>query len=61
MEISTKTKIEEVCEVADKICNEWECGFIENIKKQFEKSNSLSEKQTAILDRIYEKACKSQY
>ena len=43
--------IAEIIEVASDVCTEWECGFMESIQSR----RSLSSKQTAILERIYDK------
>lgn len=54
-------KIEEIIEVASEICTEWEYEFMESIEEQHKEGRTLSPKQIAILDRIYEKACNSDY
>ena len=53
--------IEEINEVAEDVCSEWEYSFMESITEQFEERGSLSEKQEEILERIYKKACDSDY
>jgi len=57
----TRTKIEEINEIAEKICTEWEYEFMESITEQYEERGSLTEKQEDILNRIYKKACESPY
>jgi len=56
-----RTMIEEINEVAEDVCSEWEYSFMESITEQFEERGSLSEKQEEILERIYKKACDSDY
>jgi hypothetical protein len=51
---------EEVMEVSDRICNEWEIDFLEGIARRAQQER-LTEKQLAILERIYRKACESPY
>lgn len=51
---------EQIAEVAYDICTEWEIDFLESIEQRA-KSNDLSPKQAAILERIYRKACGSRY
>jgi hypothetical protein len=55
----TRTKIEEINDIAEKICTEWEYDFMESITEQFEERGSLTEKQEDILNRIYKKAKRS--
>ena len=52
-------KVTEIAEVASKICTEWECDFIESI--QGRNLDVLSDKQKAVIDRIYKKVCDSPY
>ena len=56
-----RTMIEEINDIADEICSEWEYDFMGSITEQFEERGSLSEKQEEILERIYKKACESPY
>jgi hypothetical protein len=35
--------------------NDWEAEFYDSVKEQFENRGKLSEKQIAVLERIYEK------
>lgn len=56
-----KRMIEEINEVAEEICTEWEYEFMESISEQYEERGSLSDKQEEVLERIYEKACNSPY
>jgi len=55
------TMIEEILEVAEDICTEWEYEFMESVEEQFKERGTLSDKQIDILEGIYEKACKSPY
>lgn len=61
MSIDYLEKVKEIIEINSEICTEWECDFIENIYEKIMKNYSLSDKQMMIIDRIYEKACKSNY
>lgn len=54
-----ETAVEEIMEVRDDLCNEWEYEFIQSIAEQLDINLTLSEKQEEIVWRIYEKACNS--
>ena len=56
-EISVEKKILEIMEVADIVLNEWEYGFIKNVK-QFP-IDRLSVKQLAMINKLYDKVCES--
>jgi len=56
-----RTMIEEINEIADKICTEWEYNFMESVTEQFDSKGELSGKQQEVLHRIYKKACESPY
>ena len=56
-----KRKIEEINEVAEEFCTEWEYEFMQSVTTQFEVRGSLSDRQKAIVDRIYDKACDSPF
>ena len=43
----------EVVNTEGRNLSSWEKGFMESITDQFERSGSLSERQTEILERIY--------
>ena len=58
--ISDSQMYEEIMEVSDKICDEWEIDFLENIKSSVD-ADTLSGPRRAVLLRIYRKACDSQY
>ena len=55
------TMLEEINEVAEDVCSEWEYEFMQSVTEQYEERGSLSEKQEEILERIYKKACDSDY
>jgi hypothetical protein len=57
---SHETMYQEICEVSDEICSEWEIDFLDSIEPRVLRGD-LSEKQIAVLERIYEKACKSRF
>ncbi len=54
------TMYQEICEVSDKVCNEWEIDFLDSIECRVLNDN-LSDKQKAVLERIYDKVCRSPY
>lgn len=56
-----RTIIEEINDIAEKICTEWEYDFMMSITEQFEERGSLTEKQEEIVRRIYKKAVESPY
>lgn len=49
---------EEVLEVSDRVCNEWEIDFLESIARRA-REERLSDRQAEILEGIYRKACAS--
>jgi len=49
--------VKEIEEVASDVLNEWECGFIENVSGR----KTFSDKQGAIIEKIYRKVCESPY
>ncbi len=51
-------KVEEIEEVISKIGNQWECEFIDDMTTW---DGEHTDKQKAVIDRLYEKACKSPY
>jgi len=53
--------IEEINDIAEKICTEWEYDFMGSITEQFDSRGTLTDKQQEILERIYKKACESPY
>ena len=52
-----RQKVEEIAEVANELCTEWEINFIESVQ---EWTGDFTDKQKAVIDRIYEKACASE-
>jgi len=56
-----RTMIEEINDIAEKICTEWEYDFMGSITEQFDSRGTLTDKQQEILERIYKKACESPY
>ncbi len=61
MVVPIARKIVEIIEIEDAICNGWESDFIHSIAKQFDETHSLSDKQLAMLDKLYARACDSDY
>jgi hypothetical protein len=55
-----QTIYEEIMEVSDKICNEWEIDFLDSIAWRV-KYGELTAKQLDTLGRIYRKACSSPF
>lgn len=43
------------CEAREEKLTEWEQGFIQSIREQFDRRGSLSERQREILDKIWER------
>ena len=56
-QLTIQQKIKEILEVYEKVCTEWECEFMESVKNQ----KKFSEKQEAVINRIYVKVCESPY
>ena len=52
---------DEIMEVSDKICSPWEIDFMESLGSCLENGRAISDKQRAVLERIYDKACRSDY
>lgn len=53
-----KEKVEEITEIVEKICSEWEMEFLESME---EWKGEYTEKQKAVIDRLYQRACESPY
>ena len=51
------TMIKEIEEVASDALNEWEIGFIENVSGR----KTCTDKQGAMIEKIYRKGCESPY
>jgi hypothetical protein len=58
MEPTYSQKVKEAQEVAAKACTQWECDFLDSMD---EWEGDFTEKQKAIIDRIYNKVCESSY
>jgi len=43
------------------VCTEWECDFLESVNEQMARRRDMSPKQLDIIDRIYDKVCRSNY
>lgn len=43
------------CEARETKLSEWEAGFVQSIREQFNRKGSLSEKQLETLEKIWEK------
>ena len=54
-----ETAVEEIMEVRDDLCNEWEWTFIGSVQEKLDLGFELSEKQEEIVWRLYEWACES--
>ena len=52
---------QEVDEVSDVICTPWEIDFLESIGTRLAAGGELTPPQRDVLERIYDKACKSAY
>ena len=62
MSMSYREKLEEISEVKRQLfdggyINQWEYDFCRDVMKR----DTLSDKQKDVIDRIYDKACKSPY
>ena len=57
----TAKMINESIDVMDKVCNEWECDFLNSMRDRIQKKMPLSTKQLTKLSEIYEKVCDSPY
>ena len=56
--INKKDEIEDMisdCEKRSHLLNDWECNFIDSIRRQFDDTESISAKQEEILDKVWEK------
>lgn len=57
-DIDYRQMVEEIAEVVELVCNEWECEFIENVLDWI---GEYTDKQKEVIDRIYQRACESPY
>jgi len=55
-EPSYRQKVKEIAEIAGEICTEWEIAFLDDMQTW---TGDPTEKQQAVIDRLYEKACAS--
>lgn len=46
-------------DIAEEICSEREIVFLESAHRQLQRTGRLSDKQTAWLERLYQRACES--
>jgi len=51
---------EEVSEIAEKICNDWELDFLETIEMSA-RDEDLSPKRLVVLKKLWIRACDSKY
>lgn len=59
-EPTPRRKLVEISEVAHKICSDWEQEFVESLLERPE-GRAFSDKQLAVIDKIYRKVCESPY
>lgn len=52
------TMIED-CEKRDERLTEWECGFVDSLRRQIEQGRRPTQKQIDALDTVWEKATKA--
>jgi len=61
MPVSHGTMWDEIDEISERLdLSEWEMSFLEDIKTRAH-DGTLSEKQAAVLEKIYRRACESPY
>ena len=60
-DMTSQQMYDEIMEISDRICSEWEIDFLESIGPRLEHTGQISDKQRDVLERIYDKACKSAY
>ncbi len=53
-----RQKVDEVLEIAHLICNEWEIRFLQDMT---EWTGIFTEKQKAVIEKLYKRACESPY
>jgi len=54
-QISCRQMIEEITTIEEALCNEWERGFMDDMRKWASMPGGFSQKQQAIIRRIYNK------
>ena len=57
-EVSLRQKVEEIDEVKEQICSDWEQSFIESM---MEWEGEYTEKQASVINKLYTRACNSPY
>lgn len=60
IQVDLRRKVQETSDVMDKICTDWECDFLNDMMKR-QSHLPYSDKQAAIINKLYEKACNSPY
>lgn len=60
MATDNETKVRECIEV-EHLFSEWELEFLESMQSRLKRTPSLTDKQQAKLDDLYQKACDSSY
>jgi hypothetical protein len=48
----------EIAEVYEEVCSEWEINFVDSL---LDWDGDFTEKQKAVLEKIYDKVCESPY
>ena len=46
------------CENRSEQLSDWECNFIDSIRRQFDNTNSLSDRQEEMLEKVWDKVTK---
>jgi len=61
--VSLNKQINEIWEVAEEVCTEWEYGFIKDLMESgmAEDTDELSDRQVYVINRMYRKACRSEF
>ncbi len=57
-DIGHRQKVEEIAEVSQQICNRWESNFIQDM---MDWEGEYTEGQQAVIDKLYDRACRSPY
>ena len=53
-----RTMLTEIAEVYEEVCSEWEINFVDSL---LDWDGDFTEKQKAVLEKIYDKVCESPY
>lgn len=51
-----RTMLTEIAEVYEEVCSEWEINFVDSL---LDWDGDFTEKQKAVLEKIYDKVCES--